>query len=561
MSQSPKNIFDRLLKARGLDTPEAIASFLNPSYESLADPFLLPDMEKAVKRIEAAKKNQENVVIYGDYDIDGLSATALLLEALQKFGLTVSTFIPSRFEEGYGLSTDAIDRLAAGGATLLITVDCGSSSIDEVAHAKKNGIDIIVTDHHTVGKTLPKAVAVVNPKRPGHSYPFRDFAGVGVAFNLVRALQIHSIRSAHSGLPALSPGQEKWLLDLVALGTVCDIVSLTGENRTLAYWGLIVMKQSRRPGLKALMAVAGIEPRELTARSLGFGLGPRLNASGRLETAQASLELLTTQDNHEALAIAQQLQTMNVNRRSRQQKIVTEAKAQAETYKNDPVLVVSHPDWSHGIIGIVASKLMETYHKPVFVLQELGDETKGSARSFGSFSLAAAVQKNKKWLITGGGHDAAAGVTLLTKNIDHFRKALNTYYKSLKLASQAEYMQHKPDLILGTFDELNEELVEQIATLEPFGNENPEPCFSFQSLSVIGVRAMGDKKQHVKLALHDTNGLTMSMLAFSAPQHFFVEPGSKINICCNLHINEWQGNRTVEGRLLELSLQEDSFSV
>lgn len=545
MSQLPK-LFVELLKVRGLETPEAIEAFLNPDYDALADPFLLPDMKKAVRRIVKAKEAEENVVIYGDYDIDGLSATALLFEALQKCGLNVSTFIPSRFEEGYGLASEAIDRLAEAGATLLVTVDCGSSSIEEVAHAKKKGVDIIITDHHTVGGVLPKAVAVINPKRAGHTYPFRDFSGAGVAFNLVRAFQ--------TKLSGMDKGQEKWLLDLVALGTVCDIVSLTGENRTLAYWGLEVMKRTKRPGLKALMAVAGIQPEGLTARSLGFGLGPRLNASGRLETARASLELLTTTDNYKALSYAEQLQAMNIDRRSQQQKIVIEAKTQSEQYKDDPVLVVSHPGWSHGIIGIVASKLMETYHKPVFVLQELGSETKGSARSFGDFSLATAVQKNKKWLITGGGHDAAAGVTLLTANIGSFRLALNTHYRSLKLSPQAELLRFKPDFALDSFENLDEILIEQIAKLEPFGNENPEPCFSFEKLLVVDLRVMGDKKQHVKVTLQDPNGLKMSMLAFSAPQHFFVELGELVKVCCSLGINEWQGNRSVEGRLLQLEL-------
>lgn len=544
MSQLP-NIFQQLLKKRGLDTPEAVEAFLHPDYEKLGDPMLLPDMEKAVQRIMQAKEKKEKVVIYGDYDIDGLSATALLAEALEKLGLAVSSFIPSRFEEGYGLSSDAIERLAGTGITLLITVDCGSTSIAEVAHAKELGIDIIITDHHNVDSALPEAVAVINPKRLDHAYPFRDFSGVGVAFNLVRAAQ--------TKLPGLKQGQEKWLLDLVALGTVCDIVNLTGENRTLAYWGLAVMKQTRRPGLKALMAVAGIEPRDLTARSLGFGLGPRLNASGRLETAKTSLELLTTTDNQNALIKAEQLQKMNTDRRAQQQKIVAEAKAQAEQYTKDPVLILSSPEWNHGIIGIVASKLMETYHKPVFVLQEMNSETKGSARSFGAFSLSEAIQANKKWLIKGGGHDAAAGVTLLTENIQPFRDALNKYYQSLKLSSQAEFLRFKPDIVLASFEDLNEALIEHINQLEPFGNGNPEPYFSFDNLLVVDVRIMGDKKQHVKITCRDNQNHTLCLLAFSAPEHFFVEEGERIDVCCSLNINEWKGNRTVEGRLVELS--------
>lgn len=525
-------------------------AFLHPDYTALADPYLLPDMAKAVARIAAAKKHKERVVIYGDYDIDGLSATALLLDALTLFGLDVSTFIPSRFEDGYGLSIEAIDRLADGGAQLLVTVDCGSTSVSEVAHAKAKGLDIIITDHHTLGDKLPQAVAVINPKRLDHKYPFRDFSGVGVAFGLVRALQ--------TKLTGLDKGQEKWLLDLVALGTICDIVSLTGENRTLAYWGLEVMKQTRRPGLKALMAVADIDPAKLTAKSLGFGLGPRLNASGRLETAQASLELLLTHDHAEALDRAQRLQAMNVDRQVQQKKILSAAKEQAAMYDKDNVLVVSHSDWNHGIIGIVAARLLETYHKPAFVLQEMGEQSKGSARSFGDFSLAKAVHKNKELLISGGGHDAAAGVSLLTSNIAAFRLAVNKYYDSLTLKNQADFLISKPDLSLDSLEGLNEILVEHIAQLEPFGNGNPQPIFYLKNLKVTSVRLMGAEKQHIKITLSDSEKRVMEFIAFGAPKHFFVEIGDTISVCCTLDINEWQSHRNVEGRLLELTVTADA---
>ncbi len=549
MSQLPK-LFEKLLEARGL-TPKAMQAFLHPDYATLADPYLLPDMAKAVKRIETAKKKKERVVIYGDYDIDGLSATALLLDALTSFGLDASTFIPSRFEDGYGLSIEAIDRLAEAGAQLLITVDCGSSSITEVAHAKAKGLDSIITDHHSLGGTLPEAVAVINPKRLDHTYPFHDFSGVGVAFNLVRALQ--------TKLPGLDKGQEKWLLDLVALGTICDVVSLSDENRTLAHWGLEVMKQTRRPGLKALMAVADIDPGKLNAKSLGFGLGPRLNASGRLETAQTSLELLLTHDHAEALDKARQLQAMNVDRQAQQKKILSAAKEQTALYDNDNVIVVSHSDWNHGIIGIVAARLLEIYRKPAFVLQEMGEQSKGSARSFGDFSLAQAVQKNKKLLISGGGHDGAAGISLLTKNIAAFRSAVNRYYDSLKLKNQADFLVAKPDLQLDSLEGLDETLVQYIAQLEPFGNDNPQPIFFLKNLKVVAVRLMGAEKQHVKIKLSDNENRTMEYIAFGAPEHFFVEPGDTISVCCTLGLNEWQGSRNVEGRLLELTVAEDAI--
>jgi len=539
-----QSIIKKLLESRGLKTDAQRQAFLHPDYDKLADPFLLPDMKKAVARLKTAKTKKEQVVIYGDYDIDGLSATTLLLDAFTKFGLHVSAFIPSRFDDGYGLSSDAIDRLAEGGAQLIVTVDCGSLSIDEVAHAKKLGVDVIVTDHHNLGDKLPDAVAIINPKREDHKYPFRDFSGVGVAFGLVRAMQ--------KEIKGLDKGHEKWLLDLVALGTICDIVSLTGENRILAFWGLKVMSQARRPGLKALMAVAAIKPAEVNARSLGFGLGPRLNASGRLETAQLSLDLLTATDNSKALRLAQELDNMNVARRKDQNKIFLEATTQAGSFSDHDVLVLSNSDWSHGIVGIVAAKILEKFHKPTFVLQEIGDETKGSARSFGDFSVGEAIRYSEKHIIKGGGHTLAAGVTLKTVKIDDFRTSVNTYYRSLKLSDQKAHLLPKAELTLNTLDGLDEETVQSIGQLEPFGQDNPQPVFLIKNLTVEQVRKMGDQNQHVKLKLRDEKGNSMQFLAFSAPEHFFAEPGEHVNVWCTLDINEWQGNRSVEGRLLEL---------
>lgn len=537
-------LFEEIIQKRGLITTEERDLFLSPDYTKLGDPLLLPDISKAISRLKIAHSKKQQVVIYGDYDIDGLSATTLLYDALSKWGFEVSTFIPSRFDDGYGLSSDAIDRLAALGAQLIITVDCGSLSVDEVAHAKEVGVDVIVTDHHNLGDDLPDAVAVINPKRKDHTYPFRDFAGVGVAFGLVRALQLK--------LPGFDQGQEKWLLDLVALGTICDIVSLTGENRILAYWGLEVMKKTQRPGIKALMAVAGIKPELVNARSLGFGLGPRLNASGRLETAQLSLDLLTATDNTTALELAEQLDTMNSERRKEQNRIFGEAVEQAEKYTDHKVLVLSNPGWSHGIIGIVAAKILEKYHRPTFVLQELGEETKGSARSFGDFSVGDAIHHAKPHIIKGGGHKLAAGVTLSTDKIDDFRISVNDFYNGLGLVDQKKHLLPVEDVSVHSVSELTEELINLLAQLEPYGNENPQPIFRLSDMKVVDQRKMGDLKQHVKLQLEDEEGRCMSVLAFSAPEYFFVEPGHTVSAWVTLDMNEWQGRRSVEGKLLHV---------
>ncbi len=538
-------IFKTLLENRGLKTQAQRQAFLQPDYGQLGDPMKLPDMKQAVARLKTAHSKKQKVVIYGDYDIDGLSATTLLFDAFTQFGFDVSTFIPSRFDEGYGLSSEAIERLSEDGAQLIVTVDCGSLSIDEIAHAKKLGVDVIVTDHHNLGDKLPDAIAIINPKRTDHTYPFRDFSGVGVAFGLVRALQ--------TKLKGLDDGHEKWLLDLVALGTICDIVPLVGENRTLAFWGLKVMSQTKRPGIRALMAIAKINPHELTARSLGFGLGPRLNASGRLETAQLSLDLMTTKDNGQALQLAQELDSMNQMRRKEQNRIFQEAVLVVQKYSDDDVLVISHSSWNHGIVGIVAAKILEAHHKPTFVLQELGDETKGSARSFGDFSVGEAIRASEKHIIKGGGHHLAAGVTLKTIKITDFRVSVNQYYKSLKLADQKSHLLPKAEITLKGFEGLDEDLVTQIAQLEPFGDSNGQPIFMIENLTVEQTRTMGDQKQHVKLTLRDDVGNSMQFLAFSAPAHYFAQPGQQINVWATLDMNEWMGNKSVEGRLLEVA--------
>ncbi len=623
-------LFEQILKARGLDDLEQRQTFLKPSYDDGYDPFLLPDMAKAVDRLVQAHDNQQRITIYGDYDIDGLTATTVLLDAFESFGFqNIETFIPNRFVEGYGLTVDAVEKIAASGAELIITVDCGSLSEKEILRASELGVDVIVTDHHNVAPVQPPAVAVINPKRllqdypeaydgfvlkqdfpptldlagteasTAHIsqvtvsasesrdksresdaaqperimtgemattdasanvssslsttsqlpttalYPFLDLPGVGVAFKLVQALQ--------TKLDGLETGQEKWLLDLVALGTVCDVVRLEDENRTHVYWGLEVLKKARRPGIRALMAVSGVEPHNVTARSLGFGLGPRMNASGRLDTAESTLQLLRTTDPLQALEKARLLDDMNAERRSKQDAIFKQALIQAETYKNDPVLVVSSPGWSHGIIGIVAAKLLEKYKKPTYVLEEMGDESKGSARSYGDFSAADAIRASDDIINKGGGHKLAAGVTLPTKNIAAFRERVNQHFHSLKLAPQPPLLLAKEDVAIDNFQSVTEEFVAQVAQLEPFGSANPEPVLKIPDVIVKAQRKMGADQQHLKIAVQDKHAQTIEMLAFNADPKWFVQPGERVTVWFVPSVNEWRGRRSVEGKLLYLT--------
>jgi single-stranded-DNA-specific exonuclease len=346
-------IVARILAGRGVAS-EVMPAFLYPSYdEHLHDPFLMTDMEWAVARIQAAAAAGESVVVYGDYDIDGITASAIMIEGLRALGLEARSYIPDRFEEGYGINQAALAQLQTEGAQLVISVDCGITSVAEAEWARSNGLDLIITDHHSPPDVLPEAIAVINPKRPDDTYPFKDLCGAGVAFKLIQALQMRT------GRPAL--GQEKWLLDLVALGTVCDVVDLVGENRVLASYGLRVMRRTRRPGLRALAVVGGVDITQITSHHLGYVLGPRMNAAGRLEHAARALELVMTSDENRALAIAEELEVLNLQRRSDQDVAFAAAMIMAEQYADDPVLVLADPGWSHGIVGIVASKLVEQW--------------------------------------------------------------------------------------------------------------------------------------------------------------------------------------------------------
>lgn len=560
------SLFEDILIARGLSDDTKRSAFLSPKYENWHDPFLLPDMQAAVDRLVIAREGQEKIVIYGDYDIDGLTATTVLLDGFASFGFRfVETFIPNRFVEGYGMTVDAVERIAATGATLIVTVDCGSLSNEPIVRAKELGVDVIVTDHHNVAPNQPPAVAVINPKRllqdypsryenlvliPSSSkkklYPFLDLPGVGVAFKLVQALQTR--------LDGLEYGQEKWLLDLVALGTVCDVVTLVDENRTHVYWGLKVLSKTRRPGLRALMAVANVDLNKLDTRSLGFALGPRMNAAGRLETAKYAQDLLLTGDKNTALELASQLDEMNARRREDQDGIYRAALEQASQFADDPVLVLSHPDWSHGIIGIVAAKILEKYRKPTYVLQEMGEESKGSARSYGDFSAADAIRASEDIITKGGGHKLAAGVTLPTEHIDAFRRRVNEYFHSLALRPQLPLLLPNEDVSIRTLTEVDEAFVEQLRQLEPFGNGNAEPVLKLAGAKTAGLRRMGAEGQHLKLAVTDSEGRRIELLAFSAPQEWFVEPNTRVDVWFQPTLNEWQGRRNVEGKLVRLEL-------
>jgi single-stranded-DNA-specific exonuclease len=536
-------IVTRILSKRGFTDAE-IERFLYPDYSrDLYDPFLMSGMSAAVARIEQAARNGERVVVYGDYDIDGMTASAVLIEGLAANGIPATSYIPDRFEEGYGINQAALEAVQGEGAQLVISVDCGITSVAEAAWARDHGLDLIITDHHNPPPTLPEAIAVINPKQPNDRYPFKDLCGAGVAFKLVQALQLTT------GLPAA--GQEKWLLDLVALGTVCDVVNLVDENRALAYFGLKVLRQTKRPGLRSLAAVGGVEVGNLLAYHLGYVLGPRMNASGRLEHASIALELLQTEDAARADEIAAQLDKLNLRRRAEQASAFEMASVMAETYRDDPVLVLAHPEWSHGIVGIVASKLVDAYHKPVLVAQNLGATTKGSARSLGHFNMVEALRANKDILIKFGGHFFAAGYTLPTEKLADLRTGMNAFFLTSG-AGDSEAVEIPHDLVLSGLSSLTWSNYEALAMLEPHGAGNPAPVLALDSVRLDRPGAVGQNGKHLRTGLRDEAGIIIGAIGFGLAAGQSFQTGAPVRVVGRLDVNEYQGRKSLQVILTSL---------
>lgn len=523
---------------------EEFESFIAPDYDkNLPDPYLLADMAPAVERIMLALENKERVVIYGDYDIDGITAATVLHNTLSMIGLTPQIYIPDRFDEGYGLNTESLQSIAQTGVDLVISVDCGITATDQVAAATKMGLDIIVTDHHNIEGDIPAAaIAAINPKRTDCKYPTKDLAGVGVAFALTRAIQ--------KKLPNLiKPGQEKWLLDLVALGTICDVVPLTGENRVLASFGLKVLSRTRNIGLRALMDVSAVDPATITSQDLGFRLGPRLNAAGRIEHASLAIKLLNSTDQTDAIVLAEKLNHLNTNRRDLTEKIVREAELQAKTMSADKILVLASQSWSHGVVGIVASRISECFGKPTIVMQIDGEIAKGSARSVGDFSIINALHSAKSKLIKYGGHDFAAGLTVSTSNIDWMRQKLNNFANQFDFDYTKQYL---IDLSISA-KLINLDSYNDIERLAPFGRDNGEPNL-VSELTLKSIRPIGKELNHLKFTFA-TDEAIKSGIAFGRGEKWpWLENaiGQKVEVAYRLIKNEWKGRVEVELEVIDL---------
>ena len=526
----------KILVNRGYDTVEAANAFLRPELSGLHDPFLLHDMDKAIERLMQAIDSGQKIIVYGDYDVDGMTSTAIMTWALELMGANVDYFVPSRFSDGYGPNLANYQKLAAEGMQLLVTVDNGVSGKDEIAWLMAQGIDVIVTDHHELPEELPVATAIVHPRHPEGSYPFGGLSGAGVAFKVVSAL-------------LEEPADE--VLDLAALGTVADVMSLTDENRIIVKQGLESLKLDPRPGVAALLAAAGTQLSDIDSSTIGFTIAPRLNALGRLENATTGVQLLLMDELEEAKPLADHVNALNQERQQLVTKITTAAQEQAAQLSEDPVLVVAGENWHEGVLGIVASKLVEQTGKPTIVLNVNGDEMKGSGRSVAAFDLFTALDGHRDLMTTFGGHASAAGMTVPTNNLTALRAALRDEAAQQQLATaQKADMQIATTVTAADFTKEN---FDNLQVLAPFGEGNPEPLFMLDLRGVNQVKTMSEGKHLRFIAQTDTDQLPVVAFGWGNQASALAGHFSSLQIVGTMSQNSYRGNISYQLMLRDMS--------
>ncbi len=533
-------VLQQILFNRGYATDAEARAYLKAEAPFDTSPFQMKGMRAAVDRLRAAVEQREQVAVYGDYDVDGVTAAALLVQALKALGADVRVYIPNRFEEGYGLNNDALEVLAADGVKLVVSVDCGIRSPDEARRARTLGLDLIITDHHEPAGELPDALAVINPKQEGDSYPEKYLAGVGIAYKIAEAL--------FSDLQPPNFRLEDYL-DLVALGTVADLAPLTGENRVLVRRGLRQMAQTRRQGLFSLANVAGVSLQSINAMHIGFMLGPRLNAAGRLESALDAYNLLTTADVFEAGQLAQKLDAQNRDRQALTRKIQAEAESIALAREADaPILFAVHPEFNPGVVGLAAARLVEVYYRPAIVGQQGEETTRCSCRSIPEFHITAALDQCADLLVRHGGHAAAAGLTVRNENLE----ILQTRLKSIARQQLAD-LDLRPTLSADmeiSLTELRPELLKHLSYLQPTGYGNPEAVFVSRNVQVKSARTVGADGSHLKLAVSegrvtfDAIGFRLGHLAAGLPP--------RVDVLYTFESNEYNGRSSLQLNLKDV---------
>lgn len=526
-----------ILYHRGLKTATEIDSFLNPNPGEINDPFLLNDMELTIDRINDALLNEEKITIYGDYDTDGITSTALMYETLMTLDADVNYYIPDRFKDGYGPNKDVYRQLINNGTDLIITVDNGVGGHQAIDYANERGIDVIITDHHELPEELPNAFAIVHPQHPNGAYPFKELSGVGVAFKVATALL--------EEVP-----QE--MMDLVALGEIADLVSLTGENRILVTYGLKMLAQTNRFGLKALMDIADFNVNEITSEKVAFGLTPRLNAIGRLQSASLGVELLTTRDKNKAQELAKQIDNLNLKRKEIVNDILTQTKRQLNNVdlSKQKTVVLAGENWHEGVLGIVASQIVELTQRPTIILRQKDGVLKGSARSVEGFNLYEALSKHTELFTSFGGHAAAAGLSLGVENLENLRQSFEAEadIQNLNLDSKTK-IKIAQKL---TVNQINTKLYEDVEKLEPFGNGNEKPYFEITA-EISEIKKIGADKQHLKFNLIE-NDKKLPVLAFGKGNlgNGLLLENTNSSIVASMSTNTWNNQTTIQLMLKDI---------
>ena len=507
---------------------DKIEAFLNPTRKSFHDPFLMPDMKKAVDRILKAMQNKEKIIIYGDYDVDGITSITVLKSFLEDRGVHVDSYIPNRLEEGYGLNKPAIEKIAENKYQLMITVDCGISGIEEIEYANSLGIETIVTDHHEVGDSLPNAIAIVDAKRKDNEYPCRDLAGVGVVFKLIQAIGIK-----------LGLEEKEYLkyLDIVCIGTISDIVPLVDENRAIAKLGLLLVRQTKNLGLQSLLMSSGYK--NIDSTTISFGVAPRINACGRMGHADEALNLFLSKDIYEVNELTKKLNEYNKIRQETEKNIYEDAVNQIEQNKLNEknAIIVSGENWHHGVIGIVSSKITDLYFKPSILLCNEGEFSKGSGRSIPGFDLHQALMQCQDTIDRFGGHAMAIGITIKTDKFQEFAEEFENVAKEAKIDEIIPIINIDAKIEL---NEINKEMVESLKLLEPYGEGNKMPIFAFRNLKIDSIRALSEGK-HIKLTLKDNNHI-INAIGFNLgkiAEDYRI--GDKIDVVGTLEINSFNG--------------------